>query len=198
MKYIVFFIMSIIMSCGPKKKDNQDEQNEQIKQLQTQIANLIGTISQIDDFTASDYSTCNGSLPSFEKKICQIPQTANAEQLATITSQLQEFSKIMQTSIYGTDCAAETQVGCPAVGSMMERLTTLEADFDSAQSDISDLAADIVSLQADIGVLQSGVAGLNSRLNNFNGTGSSIETVITGINAQITSLDSRLDNVENV
>lgn len=194
---IALIVALVVSSCGKKNKETE-EQNEQIKQLKTQVAYLVGTIEQIDAFTASDYTDCNSNLPSFEKKICQIAQTANAEQLVTITSQLQSFTKVMQTSIYGADCSDEVQVGCPAPGSMMNRLSTLESDLASVNADISSLSADIVSLQADIGTLQSGVAGLNSRLNNFNGTGSSIETVISGIDAQIASLDSRLDDVEDV
>ena len=185
-------ILLMIVSCGgPEKQDRRTvpKQDPEIAVLKDMIIKLQGTVAQINSFVAKDFSSCDsGSLPPFETKLCQIAQTATAEQQVVLFGQLQNLQSIMQESIYGADCINDTDAGCPAAGSILDDLATI--DVSGIQSDISQLQTDVVSLQ-------STVNAINTRLDDFDGSGQSIETVISNIESDIASLDTRVSDIEN-
>lgn len=198
MKRFILAISMIMAACGSENHNHyHKEKNDDVEKLKSQVLALIGTIDQIENFTASDFSTCSGSLPPFETKICQIAQTATAEQSVLFASQLQEFVKVMQTSLYGADCRETVEAGCPASGSVLHTLDAIETAVNDAVADVADMQADITALQADVAALQASVASLNSRLNDFNGSGDSIETVVSGIETTIAAMESRIDAIED-
>lgn len=198
MKRFILAISMVMVACGSGDHNHyHKEKNDDVEKLKSQVLALIGTIDQIENFTASDFSTCSGSLPPFETKICQIAQTATAEQSVLFASQLQEFVKVMQTSLYGADCRETVEAGCPAPGSVLHTLDAIETAVNDTVAGVADMQADITALQADVAALQASVASLNSRLNDFNGSGESIETVVSGIETTIAAMESRIDAIED-
>jgi len=190
-------ILAIVMlvtcvGCGSTiEYDNKRSapENSEFEKLKETVLQLQGTLAQITSFVASDFSSCSISLPPFQTMMCQIAQTANAEQQVLFIGQMQEIAKIFQNELYGTDCLNTTDPGCPVVGSITARVIAAEANITTAQSNITSLLASVASLNASM-------ATLTARLNNFNGSGSSVETIITGIQSDIATLDSRLDSLE--
>ncbi len=203
MKTISYLVaLTVVISCSRPQtdpvarysKENQKETPVEVsasqpdskyEELKAKVFALQGTIDQINAFVASDFANCVSGLPPFETKICQIAQTAVAEQQVLYSAPIQSMLKMFQTSLYGQDCVSTDTVGCPVVGSIMQQLQAA-ANYGSQ---ISQLEADVASLENDM-------LAFENRLNDFNGTGSSIETVINGINSQLASIDSRIDSVE--
>lgn len=188
MKFLLV-IMVLLVSCGTEKVDKRTKHREdpEITKLKEQVLALQGTIAQINAFTANDFSDCDSGLPPFETKICEIAQTATAEQSIRFKSQLSEVVKIYQDELYGEDCINDTDPGCPVTGSILDQL-----------DDVADHSTDIAALQSDVLQLQSDLAAVESRLDDFNGSGNSIETVITAIQNDIVLIESRLDDLEAV
>jgi outer membrane murein-binding lipoprotein Lpp len=190
-------IGSILLGCSPNTTSVVErkvpKQAQDVDNLQKQVLALQGTIAQINAFIASDFSKCGSALPPFEKKICQIAQTATAEQQAIFVGQLQQVSKVFQNQIYGEECLNTTDPGCPVAGSIMARLNSIT----SIEGDITTLQTAVSSLQTAVTTLQNDLNAVEARLDNFNGTGSSIETVITGVQSTLGTLDTRIDTLEN-
>ena len=180
-------ITILLLGCGHEKVNNRSHVDTELEKLKKQIIELQGTVAQINSFVASDFSNCSASLPAFESKICQIAQTATAEQQVIFTGQLQKVVKIFQNEIYGEDCIDDTSPGCPVAGSILA---------DIADIDVSGLEADIAQLQADVLQLQADLAGISSRLDDFNGSGTSIEAVIAGIDSDLLDLENRIETLE--
>ena len=177
-------IALLLLGCGQKNVvDRRSKPDPEMDKLRTIVMELQGTVAQIDAFTENDFSDCSSSLPEFEKKICQIAQTATAEQRLEYTAQLADIVKIFQTELYGEDCIDTVEVGCPVTGSITDI--------------IDDNDASVSQLQSDVLALQSDMAALEARLDNFNGSGNSVETVISGIESDITAIDARVTALEN-
>lgn len=186
------------INCGGRDKEDHrsNPKNDEIEDLKKTVLELQGTIAQINNFVASDFSNCNGSLPPFETKVCQIAQTATAEQQILFVGQLQQVSKIFQSELYGVDCMDTSSPGCPVGGSITARITAAEAVNSTQTADIDAAEANIATATANIATLTSSLATINSRLNNFNGSGNSIETVITSIQSTLTTLSARVTALE--
>jgi len=178
-----FSIMIIATTCGPERKNTRTPHDSTFDNLRARIIKLEGTIAQIDNFVASDFANCSTGLPAFETKICEIAQTATAEQAIKFTSQLQIMTKNFQERLYGEDCTNTTDAGCPVAGSITAKVAANEVD--------------IATLQSDVTTLQTDVNTLEGRLDNFDGTGNSIETVITNIKSDIAGLETRIENIED-
>lgn len=196
MKILLTLLTFLAVSCGQQEAVDTrrttpvPQEPDEITILRNMVLNLQGTVTQINNFVASDFSSCDsGSLPAFETKLCQVAQTATAEQQVTLFGQLQELQSIMQESIYGGDCINDTDAGCPMAGSILD---------DLANIDVATIESDIAQLQTDVTNLQASVNAINTRLDDFDGSGNSIETVINTIESELISLDSRLDDIENV
>jgi uncharacterized coiled-coil protein SlyX len=200
-------VILFAISCGSSKVTFREKRNtyqEDLDRLKNEVYGMVGTINQINSFVANDFADCDNGLPPFETKMCQIAQTAVAEQLVIFTSQLRDFTKIMQTTLYGEDCREIVESGCPAPGSIIyslteleDRVTTLESQVEVLTSDVATLETEIVSLQATVTTMQGDITSLTNRLNNFNGSGQSIEVVINNMETLLSSLDSRLDDIED-
>jgi hypothetical protein len=121
------------------------------------VASLIGTVADINNFVNSDFSNCSGSLTPFEQKICQVAQAASAEQQAVLQSQLATFSKMLQDSLYGSDCTSTVSPGCPAPGSIL-------SDVASHASQIATLTSDIAALDSRLTTAESAITALDTRL----------------------------------
>lgn len=188
-------ILILIVACGTERRNYRTNRDSEVQQLKQMVLELQGTVAQIDAFTANDFSDCRSGLPAFEQKICQIAQTATAEQQVIFTGQLQEITKIFQTELFGDDCIDAVEVGCPVAGSVLERIETVETNMIDPTI-VADIQADIAQLQLDVSQLQGDLATLENRLNNFNGTGNSIEVVISGIESDISALESRVSDLE--
>lgn len=189
---IALGLLLSLTSCGQQErvdKRSNPNTNQELEKLKNDVLKLQGTIAQINSFVASNFTNCDNSLPPFETKICQIAQTATAEQQIVFVGQLQQISKIFQTELYGLDCINTTDPGCPVVGSITEQVAGFDARIDDIENDLADVQLDVAQLTVDL-------ATLTTRLNNFNGSGSSIEVVVTGIESDITSLESRVDDLE--
>jgi hypothetical protein len=203
MRFVLLMLLSVFaVSCGPREerinKRTPPKGDTELEKLKQVVLKLQGTIDQLNDFVASDFSDCGASLPPFESKICKIAQTATAEQQILFSGQLAEVVKIFQNELYGSDCirtpADDTfDVGCPAAGSIVERI---EAIYD-IEDDIVDIQADVTALQADVLSLEADLASLNSRLDDFDGSGSSIETVIGNLAQDLADLEDRVDDIED-
>ena len=195
MKITILILLSLISCATDERIDRRTtkakQSPEQIKleQLEDKFLKLLGTITQINNFTTNDFADCTTSLSTFETKICDIAQAATIEQQIEFSSQLGEMSKLYQNTLYGEDCVNDVDIGCPVVGSISERLTTAEGDI---------AIIDITAIESDITQLQSDVSALNTRLDNFDGSGQSIETVITTINNDIVLIEARLDAIEGI
>ena len=152
--------------------------NQEVEYLKSRIFSLEGTVAMITNFVAGDFTDCTTNLPPFETKLCQVAQTANAEQIIKIAGQLTDTTTTLQTSLYGAGCSSETDVGCPAPGSVLADLATLDPN-------------DIIQLQADVTAIEGDINDLNTRFDDFDGSGQSIETVIS-------NLDTRIDDIESL
>jgi outer membrane murein-binding lipoprotein Lpp len=174
----------LFVGCGQSRTiDRRTPPNPEMDKLRTIVMELQGTVAQIDAFTENDFSDCSSNLPEFEKKICQIAQTATAEQRLEYAAQLADMAKIFQTELYGEDCIDTVEVGCPATGSITDII-------DDNDTSVSQLQSDVLTLQSDI-------ASLEARLDNFNGSGNSVEIVISGIESDVTTIDARVTALEN-
>jgi hypothetical protein len=189
----MLLILGILVSCGTERRNERSQVNPEIQRLKNQVFELQGSVAQIDAFTASDFSNCTTGLPAFETKICQIAQTATAEQRVLFSSQLAETTKIFQNELYGEDCINTTEPGCPVVGSILSDIQQVSTNT----SNIQENADDIIQLQSDMLILQSDISTLEGRLDNFNGTGSSIEVVIDTIQSDLNTLSGRVDVLED-
>lgn len=189
---IIGILCIVVVSCSTQHIDTRSKKSDtELDKLKAQVLDLQGTVTQINNFVASDFTNCSTGLPDFETKICQIAQTATAEQQVIFSGQLQQVVKIFQTEIYGDDCINSVDPGCPVAGSIL-------AEIDANDSQVSQNTNDIAQLQADVLQLQADLASINSRLNDFNGSGSSIEVVISGIEADILALESRIEAIEQI
>jgi len=209
MKFLVIFLF--LASCGSDNKkvvipSNKGSRSE-IEILKNQIFALQGTVSQIDNFIASDFSDCNNNIPSFERKVCQIAKTATAEQSVIFKSQLAELSKILQTEMYGADCMPDYDpsteslimpASCPKAGSVLDDINVLDAQVSSNTVFIGVLQTQMTSIQSTITSLQNSITSLENRLDNFNGSGSSIEAVLAQIDSDLSDLSDRVDDLETV
>lgn len=197
---ILFAAAAIILflSCGydPTKfgrSENVDKTSnistEEVASLKATILSLQGTAAMIDAFSTGNFASCSSNLAAFEKKVCQIAQSETAEGNLQYFSTLADLSKMLQNQLFGENCITATDPGCPILGSVLSKLSAIEASSGSQ-------ATAITALQSSVATIQSQITGLNARLNNFNGTASSLETVITGMQTDITSIKSRLDTLE--
>ena len=166
----------MLLSCGTVQTNKRVATNAGVERLRQQVFELAGTIAQINSFIASDFANCSTGLPAFEQKICEIAQTATAEQRVQFAGQLQTMVKTFQDELYGDDCINTVDVGCPVADSITDRLATLTSDF-------VDLANDVAAMSTDLWNMQS-------RLDDFNGSGNSIEIVIGGLEADIAALEA--------
>ena len=160
-----------------KKGEKKAHSHEEIKILEEKIYQLEGTAGMIAAFVAGDFADCKTNLPPFEEKLCQVAQTASAEQLIKITGQMAIISESFQTELYGIDCANAVDVGCPVTGSIMDQLANLDP-------------ADITQLQTDLAALELEVDGLENRFDDFDGSGNSIETVINNLDQRISDIEA--------
>lgn len=168
------------------ERENVDDEFE-YKELKTIVSNLQVTLALFESFTTNEFFNCSDTLDVFQKKICKIAQSSNAEQSVLFGSQLSEIVKMFQIELYGDDCINEIESDCPKVGSISERVTSLENRNDP----IPDLQDDIISLQNQY-------ITFSSRLDQFNGTSESIEAIISDMDAQIIDLESRISEIETV
>lgn len=168
-----WWLVFMTVSCGTATVSRRHTPLELLRQ---QILQLQGTIGQINSFIAGDFTDCVLTLPAFERKVCEIAQTATAEQQVEFFGQLQVVVKTFQDELYGVDCLDSVAVGCPVAGSILARADDLETD--------------ITSLLADVATLQATTSTLASRLDNFNGSGDSIETVLADLEAELDTLTS--------
>jgi prefoldin subunit 5 len=201
MKIFRTILLISLFSCAqnPEKHEQRvSSQDLNLNDLKRQVLELQGTIEQINNFVASDFTTCSLTLPAFEQKICQIAQTATAEQEVTFVGQLQQVAKVLQTQIYGIDCINGTDPGCPISGSILSNIAAVQASEATDSSNISSIQTSISTIQTNITALQTSVTGLQTRLNNFNGSGSSVETIITGIQSSITTLNSAVAAIPGI
>jgi hypothetical protein len=191
-KFIKILILSTIISCGVESESKRTyTRSNEIVALKNQVLALQGTINQINNFVISDFTACNNNLPPFERKVCQIAQTATAEQKIVFIGQLQQIAKLFQTEIYGQDCLDDTSAGCPVVGSILERLNNSNSQAAQFSNDIAQLQLEVLQLQADL-------ATINARLNNFDGSGSSIESIISGLTNALSTLEDRVSDIEQI
>lgn len=198
---LISLLLLFFTSCGSEdrhdyRSNGNQAPNEELDDLKKQVLELQGTVAQITSFTANDFTSCNGSLPTFWQTICQISQTSNAEQSATFVGQMQQVAKIFQNELYGTDCINTTDPGCPVLTSVTGRLSTAETTIASHTASITTINANVSTLQTAVAQLQTDVSAIKNRLNNFNGSGNSVETVITGIQSSITTLSARVTVLE--
>lgn len=195
----ILFLFAFLSACMPKvefedhpmteranHRTGMTEEQKKIKELETTIMNLQGTIDQINAFVASDFSDCETGLPAFEEKICKIAKTAMAEGTVEYISPIQRMIKIFQDSLYGDDCMDTVTVGCPVEGSITEQFTNIE-----------DNSVIIAQLQTDVLQLQLDMNAIETRLDDFDGSGQTVEAVINGINTEIIAIDDRLNGIEN-
>lgn len=176
---------TLINTCGPditirdRRTDTDlDSSSNEVQAIQKQIAYLAEVVSSFS--SSSDFSTCNEvNLSALELHMCQIAQSATAEQQVLLAARLAELARVLQKSLYGDDCIPDSMGvlsgGCPLPGSIVYRLGSVDAD--------------LVMLHAQVTSLISEIAALNLRLD-------SVESVITVINSTLASLDTRLDSVE--
>ena len=184
------------VSCGKPEKVNKrtnrhSPQQEELERLKKEVLALQGTIAQIDAFVANDFADCSNGLPPFETKICQISQTATAQERILYTQQLGEVAKVFQDEIYGEDCINAVDAGCPVANSMTSDIDNIQADILSNNSDITQVIADIATLNSGVSTLQSEIAAIDTRL-------TSAESAITALENAQTSILSRLDDLEEV
>jgi len=201
------FLLSIIvltffLSCGGTMTIDANQppttEDKAIEQLRQAIFSLQGTVAHINAFTENDFSSCSASLPPLEVKICQIAQTATAEQQLLFISQLREMTSMFQNSLYGEDCVDEATVDCPAADSIVSDIAELESDVAINQLDIDAIEVQVAAIAADLATVESDVAALESRLDDFDGSGNSIETVISGVASDLADLESRVTELEDV
>ena len=180
-------------ACGPEHEDRRtySSDSQELRELKETVLKLQGTIAMINAFTAKDFSNCDNALPPFEKKVCDIAQTAVAEGQLDFFSSIAAVLKVYQDSLFGVDCPSAAAPGCPALGSISANVSSLQASSTGYATAISDLQADVLTLQSDL-------ASLNTRLDDFDGSGSSIEVVVQGINTDIVNLENRVDDLESV
>jgi hypothetical protein len=190
---IRYLVALLLFSCGSQTQYENDRTKPtilpELEALRKQVVYLQGTVSQIDAFVANDFADCTTGLPAFETKICQIAQTATAEDRVVFTFQLGEITKVFQNQIYGEDCINATDPGCPVAGSVLDDVAQVEAsvatigtDSAQAQADAAAALAAVTTMQADITVLETRMTGA--------------EAAIVALEAAQVSIESRLDSLE--
>jgi hypothetical protein len=184
------------MGCGKpetinKRTDHHSPQQEELDRLKDELLKLQGTIAQIDAFVANDFADCTSGLPAFETKICQISQTATAQERILYTQQLGEVAKVFQDEIYGEDCINTTDVGCPVADSMTSDIESIQVDIASNNSDVAQVVADIATLNSNVSTLELELDAIEVRL-------TSAEAAIVALENAQASILSRLDDLEEV
>lgn len=171
------------ISCGSRSEYVDDrghrKPKSELQKLKEQVFQLQGTIAQINSFVANDFSDCSTGLPPFETKICEIAQTATAEDRVEYKGQLSSLVKVFQNKLFGEDCVNDTDVGCPVAGSISEEL-----------ANISTYGGDISTLQTDVASLQTELSGIQTRLDDFDGSGNSVEVVINDIESRVVAIET--------
>lgn len=202
----------LLFGCGtPSTTINTDQVYSEIDKkaqvemqlLRNQVLSLQGTITMLNNFVASDFSSCTRALPPFEQKICQIAQTANGELLIKFKGQMGQWLKTLSDAYYGPDCYDTVGASCPATSSMLGRMSTVESDIATLEasqgandSAISTLQGQVSTLQSDMTSVTGRVTALENRLNDFDGSGSTIEVVIAGIDSDLTALTTTVSGID--
>jgi len=197
---IKLVLLLLLIACGNDVDDRRatvSPTDAKIKDLQQQIDELS---LLADSFTAgisNPFSDCETVVDAMEKKICQIAQTFNATQQLETKTQLGIMAKQFQNALYGDDCNNTSDAGCPVVGSIYEKLTTLKTTIDAHTASITTINATLATINTAVSTLQGKVTALEGRLNNFNGSGQTAETFVAAIKSDVTSLQSQIASIQN-
>lgn len=177
-----------------------DTRTSQVDEVRGQVAYLQEVIGSLG--SADNYTTCNATnLSQLEVTICQISQSATAEDRVEFVSQLGNLSKLLQVSLYGTDCAPDDTnaflPGCPLASSILGQVNSHTTSIASLNTTVSSLSTSVTSLltrmttaESNISTLQGNVTSINSQISGINTSISSINTQISTINTTISSLQT--------
>lgn len=137
----------------------------EIKSLQNQYLNLTGTSNLIAGLLSSDFASCPASgntADALIRKICQISQAANAEQMITIKEQLALVNKALQeklnsinddiSRINATDATIQT-----TITSIQDNITTIQGNLTTLQGQMTSAQAAVVALQSSFNSLSTTV-----------------------------------------
>jgi len=161
--YTCLLLLTTSCACGRVDVVDQRSPNRPSNQeLDARVLELTGVVAQLQAFLASDYTDCAVTLPAFERKLCQVAQTATAEQRVLLTARLSEMAKTFQTAIYGDDCTAAIAPGCPAPGSIL-------AQGNAAAGQITALSTSIQALDTRLTTAEAAIAAIDSTLITLNG-----------------------------
>jgi len=157
----IFVLLVLAFGCGSDYKDRRGTNSppSELQVLKNKVFNLEASISTITNFVAGDFRDCSSGLPPFETKICQIAQTASAEQLIKIQGELAVIITEHQERLYGAGCETAEAAGCPIAGSIMAELGSTTGDIATLQADVAALQADYTALDTRVSDIEALVSG---------------------------------------
>lgn len=161
----LMLVLTLLISCTPEEINWEDKPTSDI-QILDKYKEIIFSLQV--------------TLDSLSNKLSDMADADN--RLLILMGQLNTITKVFQTEIYGEDCINGIEMGCPKIGSALDRLTKTETDVSTAQDDIRSFETLITNFE--------------DRLNNFDGSGTSIESIVTGNQADILSVQNRFNNFD--
>ena len=106
MRFLLFFLFSIILSCGGSKINNRDEMSA-LDILRRDVELLKDFAQQYQEFQDSDFAACSGEVPPFAAKFCQITNASTDAQRAEFTDQVLAVATAVNDKLYGAGCTTD-------------------------------------------------------------------------------------------
>lgn len=181
-KVLWFTLMLILVSCSVGQEQLAVDPNAattttgtgtsadvdaKIKALQDQILALSGTSDLITGLINSDFATCPNSGDTSDaliRKICQVSQAANVEQMIAIKEQLTSVNSALKEKLNAVN----------------DDITAINASSSSVQSQITSIQSTITTLQGNITTLQGQMTSANSAISALQSLTASISTALAG------------------